>query len=180
MGPWKDGKPVGDWWEDHDSAASARSRSGSPAAVMHAARSNPPRKRNVSQKKDKQQTTTKRVKTTAKKPAAAVIPERLVARESSSHVVEQPQQSTNLTNEAREKLIARWLDSVIGYNPDKEETRAYAKEFIALGLHSAQMIIDLLPAERVETFNDADEGISSAPVCGKCKRKRSENIAMHI
>jgi hypothetical protein len=56
------------------------------------------------------------------------------------------------TDQDREEEIAMWLITVIGYNPSTKLMREYAKQFMNLGLHSSQMINDLLPANRVSTF----------------------------
>jgi hypothetical protein len=56
------------------------------------------------------------------------------------------------TDQDREEEITMWLITVIGYNPSTKLMREYAKQFMNLGLHSSQMINDLLPANRVSTF----------------------------
>jgi hypothetical protein len=70
----------------------------------------------------------------------------------STALKEEDEENDIETDQDREEEITMWLITVIGYNPSTKLMREYAKQFMNLGLHSSQMISDLLPANRVSTF----------------------------
>ena len=162
IGPWKAGKPVGDWWKDHQSAA----------ALPQERASTKPAKRTAMKRANS--SLVKKIPAPQKKSARGKKPVRQSDRVDSEETrceatgsrvygvegvnsVGTPQKKDGeeqkaVTEGDREDHIAEWLCDVIGYNPDKEEMKEYAKQFIEISLHSSQMIRDLLPANRVAAF----------------------------
>jgi len=78
--------------------------------------------------------------------------EMLIQQVESTALKEEDEENGVETDQDREEEITMWLITVIGYNPSTKLMREYAKQFMNLGLHSSQMISDLLPANRVSTF----------------------------
>lgn len=193
IGHWNAGKPVGDWWTDHQSvAAAAAAAPPLPTATLgknEKKRSmiTPSKKRKQEGESDKTCREKKMVKPAARRTLPPTVSPagraeasqaarwELGEGESAPHAEhstvtnqEISRQDENMTvsddnhdlkeekivhtDRDREEEIAQWLVTVIGYNPDKDAMKGYAKKFMELGLHSSQMISDLLPANRVATF----------------------------
>jgi len=180
IGPWKDGKPVGDWWTDHQSVAAA------PQTSRRAGNTPKKRKwqsdaRSASRQKKKRAAARKRapnVGANDTKPAV-VSPGKSRGERSTAQFSPAQDESSSLASEVygeeaagstkdeeeqtfvsgedsenhRLEEITEWLSGVIGYNPNRQEMKEHAKKFMELGLHSSQMIVDLLPANRVESFS---------------------------
>ena len=50
--------------------------------------------------------------------------------------------------------LCDWLTTeAIGYNPAKQEMNVYAEKLFDLGLHSAEMVVDVCTPEQVDEFN---------------------------
>jgi hypothetical protein len=78
--------------------------------------------------------------------------EMFIQQVESTALKEEDEENGIETDQDREEEITVWLITVIGYNPSTKLMREYAKQFMNLGLHSSRMISDLLPANRVSTF----------------------------
>jgi hypothetical protein len=57
------------------------------------------------------------------------------------------------TNQDRVKNISGWLAITIGFDPDLGDMETYAREFIKLGLHSVEMIVNICKAKDVAKFD---------------------------
>jgi len=114
-----------------------------------------PRPRRTSNKVARPQVLTKRE--SSKKTQSFTLPTKHETGGAAAHV--QPHAPVALEGTQDEKTervtnLCDWLTTeAIGYNPAKQEMNVYAGKLFDLGLHSAEMVVNVCTPEQVDEFN---------------------------
>jgi len=163
VGPWKHGRPYGDWWEDHKlvTAATTTQQDDLLTSVVK------PKQAVLDERKPGARPTEG-----AKSEHASVNPPQVISLDDSDDndtgdqanrtvavavpdaVVSSQEHATTSTGaQGRVKKIRDWLIAKIAFDPDEEEMALYARNLYDRGYHSVGLIEHLFTKERVEEFD---------------------------
>jgi len=174
-GPWKRGRPVGDWYKDHRSLAAAIPTSQTklstlqlnakePATMPTAStirvspsstiKQAPPREASLDDRKPSAQSDNcSEIHLTAQNTLQNISPSDSNDNDDSFQCLSSQGQANISLKECRVEKITEWLTSVIGFDPVQAEMDVYARIFYDLGLHSVEMIVNLCTKADVEEFD---------------------------
>jgi hypothetical protein len=132
IGPWKRGRPVGDWWEDHEKSTTGPEKLAKLLSIGKQAQVSGEESASINAPTQENGEVEEVVAYNKKK-----------RRQDQISSIQQDQVSS----------LTKWLtEEAIGYHADPDLMEKYAQEFVAEGLHSVQMIQDKCTPQDIESF----------------------------